>query len=129
VAKLNATPESVSSRNVYGFTTGGPLKKNKLFFFAGFQQDTLRLTRNPRFTLPTAAAVTRLRALFPNNPRVDLYLGPLGDLRGLSAPIGVALGTDPVTGVDRGSVQFASVSLGLAGSAEGPQWFHLTGRC
>jgi hypothetical protein len=28
-----------------------------------------------------------LRSLFPSNPRLDLYLGALGDLRGTAKPI------------------------------------------
>src|SRR5262249_61876114 len=40
VAKLEQTPKSVFSRNVYGFTLGGPVRKDKTFFFGGFQQDT-----------------------------------------------------------------------------------------
>jgi len=33
VDKLNATPNSVFSRNVYGFTLGGPVRRNKTFLF------------------------------------------------------------------------------------------------
>ena len=57
---------------------------------------------------------SRLRSLFPSNPRLDLYLKHLGDLRGTAAPINILLGLDPVTGVDRGSVQFATASLAAA---------------
>ena len=53
--------------------------------------------------IPTADAVTRLQSLFPNNPRLNLYLGALGSLRGTGAPFNVALGVDPQTGVDRGT--------------------------
>jgi outer membrane receptor protein involved in Fe transport len=120
--KMNRTPQSVFSRNVYGFTLGGPVRKNKTFFFGGFQQDTLRSTRNFPLVLPTEAAVGTLRSLFPSNPRLDLYLGLLGDLRGSASPIGLQLGDDPRTGVGRGVVQFASAPLGLPASNEGPQW-------
>jgi hypothetical protein len=41
---LNATPQSVFSHNVYGLTFGGPLRKNKTFFFAAFQQNTFHST-------------------------------------------------------------------------------------
>jgi hypothetical protein len=40
--------------------------------------------------------------LFPNNQRLDSYLGGLGDLRGTGAPFNLALGIDPRTGLDRG---------------------------
>ena len=72
--------------------------------------------------VPTADAVARLRSLFPSNPRLDLYLGALGDLRGTGAPFNVALGIDPQTGVDRGSVQFATAAYVLPAINDGPQW-------
>lgn len=40
VDKLYPKPRTVFSEHVYGFTVGGPLRKNKTFFFGGFQQDT-----------------------------------------------------------------------------------------
>ena len=62
-----------------------------------------------------------LRSLFPSNPRLDLYLGLLGDLRGTTSPIPIQLGDDP-SGVDRGTVQFATAPLALVESEGGPQW-------
>jgi len=122
VNKLGQIPKSVFSRNVYGFTVGGPVRKDKTFFFGGFQQDTLRSTRNFSLVVPTEAAVGRLRTLFPSNPRLDLYVGLLGNLRGTANPIGLQLGVEPQTGVDRGNVQFATAPLALPASEEGPQW-------
>src|SRR5262245_3011742 len=122
VAKLEQTPKSVFSRNVYGFTFGGPLRRDKTFFFGGFQQDALRFTGNFPLVLPTEASVSRLRSLFPSNARLDLYLGFLGSLRGTASPIALQLGVDPQTGVDRGAVQFASAPLALPSSDGGPQW-------
>jgi carboxypeptidase family protein len=120
--KLNGTPKSVFVRNLPGFTAGGPVHKDKTFFFAGFQQDTLRSTANIPLVVPTAAAVDRLRSLFPSNPRLDLYLNTLADLRGTAAPISLLLGADPQTGLNRGSVQFATAPLSLPQTAGGPEW-------
>jgi outer membrane receptor protein involved in Fe transport len=122
VDKMNHTPQSVFSRNVYGFTLGGPVHRDKTFFFGGFQQDTLRSTRNVTLVVPTEPAVAALRSLFPSNPRLDLYLDLLGGLRGWASPIPLELGADPRTGVDRGVVQFARAPLGLPASNGGPQW-------
>jgi outer membrane receptor protein involved in Fe transport len=120
--KLNGIPKSVFVHNLPGFTVGGPIRKGKTFFFAGFQQDTLRSTGSFPLRVPTAAAADRLRSLFPSNPRLDLYLNNLGDLRGTAAPITLALGVDPRTGLDRGSVQFATAPLSLPSTNEGPEW-------
>ena len=120
--RLMSIPQSVFSNNVFGFTAGGPVRKNKTFFFAGFQQNNLHSTANFPMEVPTSDAVSRLRSLFPNNPRLDLYLGALGDLRGTAAPFNVALGIDPQTGIDRGSVQFASAAFTMPATNDGPQW-------
>jgi hypothetical protein len=79
---MNQTPQSVFNHNVYGFTVGGPVRRDKTFFFGGFQQDKLRTIRNFPMVVPTEAAVGTLRSLFPSNPQFALYLGFLGSLRG-----------------------------------------------
>ena len=120
--KLYQTPQSVFSHNVYGFTAGGSVRKDKTFFFGGFQQDTLRSTANFPLVVPTDSAVSMLRSLFPSNPRLDMYLGFLGGLRGTASPIRLQLGDDPLTGVNRGVVQFATAPLALSASNSGPEW-------
>jgi outer membrane receptor protein involved in Fe transport len=120
--KMKQIPQSVFSHNVYGFTVGGPIRRDKTFIFGGFQDDTLRSTGNFPLTVPTDAAVSILRSLFPSNPRLDLYLSLLGSLRGTASPIGLQLGDDPQTGMDRGIVQFAAAPLALPVSDGGPQW-------
>jgi hypothetical protein len=118
---MHHASRSVFSQNVYGFTVGGPLRKDKTFFFGGFQQDTLR---SSPFTLvvPTEAAVGTLRSLFPSNPRLDLYLSLLGELRGTARPVPIQLGDDPNTGVNRGVVQFATAPLAQPASKGEPEW-------
>lgn len=121
-AKLNATPKDVFSRNIYGFTLGGPIIKNKTFIFGGLQKDSTRSTANFSFNVPTAEAVARLRALFPNNARLDFYLREVGDLRGTATPRAIVLGRDPVTLVDRGSVTFAAANISLAQPSDAINW-------
>ena len=119
--RLTGVPQSVFSNNIYGFTLGGPGRKDRTFFFAGFQQSSLHSTANYPLQVPTADAVSRLRSLFPGSPRLDLYLGALGDFRGVGAPFAVQLGIDPRTGVDRGKVQFATGAYVLPATSGGPQ--------
>src|SRR5260370_15357546 len=85
--KLNGTPKSVFVHNLPGFTVCGPIRNDKTFFFVAFQHDTNRSTTTFRLVVPTAAAVERLRSLFPSNPRLALYLSTLANLRGTAAPI------------------------------------------
>jgi outer membrane receptor protein involved in Fe transport len=122
VDKLDGIQQAVFSDNLFGFTAGGPIHKNKTFFFVGFQQQYDHSSSNNLMQVPTAGAVTSLQSLFPKNPRLDLYLGALGNLRGAGAPFNVALGVDPQTGVDRGSVQFATASYTFPSVNDGPQW-------
>ncbi|HKE22109.1 MAG TPA: TonB-dependent receptor, partial [Bryobacteraceae bacterium] len=119
--RLYGIPQSVFSHNVFGFTVGGRIRRNKTFFYAGFQQDNAHSTSNVAVKIPTADAVARLTLLFPNNPRLELYLSALGGLRGSATPFPVTLGIDPQTGADRGLVQFATAAYVLPGINDGPQ--------
>jgi outer membrane receptor protein involved in Fe transport len=96
------------NENTFGFDFGGPVKHNKLFFFGTAQWDRdFSAAQGATLNLPTAAGIAALKAL-PANSNVNLLLASLG---GLVAPatgpnlFNVALGPDPTTGVDRGSVQ------------------------
>jgi hypothetical protein len=120
VDKMNHAPRIAFSQNVYGFTVGGPLRKGKTFFFGGLQWDTRRSSPF-KLVVPTESAVSTLRSLFPSNPRLDLYLSLLGNLRGTASPFPIQLGDDP-SGVDRGTVQFATAPLAQAESQGGPEW-------
>jgi hypothetical protein len=119
--RLTGVPQSVFSNNIYGFTLDGPVRKDRTFFFAGYQQNSLHSTANYALQVPTADAVSRLGSLFPGNPRLDLYLGALRDFRGVGAPFDVQLGIDPRTGLDRRSVQFATGAYVLPSTSGGPQ--------
>ena len=85
----------VYTQNSFGGSIGGPIMKDKLFFFGTFQPS---LTRSGGVTasanVPTAAGFARLRQLFPQgaSANLDRYLGVVGDLRGSQSPFNVELG-------------------------------------
>lgn len=141
ITRLTKLP--VFTENIFGGTIGGPLPlprfgeggpgftrgRDKNWFFFGIQWDRFRSStlQNPR--VPTPAGVAALRNLFPagTNPRVDLYLSVLGDVRGVPTqnPVNVALGTGPngfgVVG-PRGSIETALANVGLPQIQNDKQW-------
>ncbi len=94
------------NENVFGFAFGGPVKKDKLFFFGSAQWDRDYSAAGAfaaPITIPTAAGIATLQNLLPN-PNVQLLLDSLG---GLVAPAGsstIPLGPG-ASGADRGSVE------------------------
>src|SRR4030095_6370769 len=83
------------AQNTFGGSFGGPIIKNKLFFFGTFQADLVRAGAVPgRAIVPTAAGFAQLRSLFPAgaSANLDRYLGVVGNLRGTTNMINVPLG-------------------------------------
>jgi outer membrane receptor protein involved in Fe transport len=78
----------------YGFTVGGPIIKNKTFFFGSFQDDRRHGGSSNNLVTPTAAGWAVLDSLFPkgSNPRVDLYRSIAGQAIADSQPFNVVLG-------------------------------------
>ena len=95
------------SQNTFGFSLGGPVIQNKLFFFGTFQADLFRAGAVVgRAVVPTAAGFNQLRALFPvgASPNLDQYLAIVGDLRGTTSLIDVPLGGG------RGEIEFGTAT-------------------
>jgi hypothetical protein len=82
--------------NTFGGSLGGPIVKNKLFFFGTFQPDLLRSTTTATGFVPTAAGFNTLRSIFPAgaSSNLDAYLALLGDVRGTEKTLLVPLGAD-----------------------------------
>ncbi len=125
------TRPAVFNENIFGGTIGGPLPlprfgeggrsytpgKDRSFFFFGFQEDRFRSTANfGPFLIPTATGRARLQQLFPTgtNPRVDTFLQAFTGFNGVTNPTLVALGNDPATGVNRGSIEFGRIGISQA---------------
>ena len=89
-AKLNAPPGTPSIQikgplryNDFGWSLGGPIKRTKLFFFAGQEWKVLRISANPsNLTIPTTAelagnfsAVSKVLVKPPNAPAGCTIIG------------------------------------------------------
>ena len=83
------------NENTFGFDVGGPVKKDKLFFFGAAQWNRERqLATGPVSKLPTAAGIATLKSCFPSNPNINLFLNSIGSLvsPGLKDPGTIATG-------------------------------------
>ncbi len=124
---LAGSPKAKYRENLYGFTLGGPIKKDKLFFFTSYQWDKYRATANlDNLVVPTAAGVATLQGLGPNT-QIANYLKAIGSLRGSTNPNlpdfqCIALGPDPTTGIDRGCVQVGDVKRSLGAASDSPEF-------
>lgn len=86
VEELTEVPKF--NQNTFGFSLGGPIKKNKLFFFGTFQGDLLRQGGvTSTVVTPTQAGFNTLRAQAPvgANPALDRYLSIVGTFLAPSA--------------------------------------------
>jgi hypothetical protein len=90
----NGIPRGVFSRNQFGYTVGGPVKKDKLFFFNSTEWTRVRSTGNITSVVPTAeliaASAPTTRAYFANyqlksdaTPTGQVFT--VGDLAGAGA--------------------------------------------
>ena len=94
-AQSNLTEVPQYTQNTFGFSFGGPILKNKLFFFGTYQGDLVRAGAVVgRAVVPTEEGLTQLRALFPAgaSSNLDRYLAIVGDLRGATNLVNVPLG-------------------------------------
>ena len=129
-------PEQVASgftrvpqyvNNVFGFDLGGPIKKDKLFFYG-----TVQWNRNygaqptaDQLFLPSEAGVATLQSLGPN-PNVDLLLSAIGNLRGSTATGATVVNIGGRPGCAAPCpVEFGTLTRGDTGASLGREW---TGR-
>lgn len=88
----------------YGFTVGGPIRKNKTFFFGSFQEDRQNSQNQNNLKAPTAAGWAAFNGLFPSgaNARADLYKRIAGSVVATSQPFTLAMG-DSRPGIEFGT--------------------------
>jgi outer membrane receptor protein involved in Fe transport len=109
--------QPVQITNTFGFSLGGPIKKNKLFFFATPQWSRFRANAGAFTTpdlIPTANGVAALQQIEANegsNANIDYLIASLGTLRGTSQARMVSAGFD-AAGNPRPAVQFGTLSRG-----------------
>ena len=107
--RADGTRKPVVVENTFGFSLGGPIKKDKLFFFGTYQADRFRAGTDATVRVPTAAGFNTLRSLFPagENPNLDRFLSIVGNLRGTREISSVAVG-DGRPDVDFGEATISS---------------------
>jgi Carboxypeptidase regulatory-like domain len=102
----------VSIQNDSGFSFGGPIRKDRLFFFGTLQASPFRSSTTASAVVPTAEGFAALRSLFPQgqSANLDRYLSIVGNLRGstnvIQIPLGggreaVPFGTATLTGISQ----------------------------
>ena len=123
VAPGSATPfaskcrEAVIPRfveNRFGGTIGGPILKNRLWFFGSDQEDKQRAQTSATSSslTPTPAGITALDTAFPNNPAVATLkqFGPYGITAGNPQPAGTVQNIAVSNGTTFVLVPFAFVN-------------------
>jgi carboxypeptidase family protein/TonB-dependent receptor-like protein len=117
-----ALPRFVENR--YGGTLGGPIIKNKLFFFGSTYWDPVRTGQTPSqsspLLTPDPTGLKQLQAAFPGNPGVAALVGfgPYSIAQGNPQPIASSVTTEQVTGpggqtaiIEVSSVQRSIISI------------------
>jgi hypothetical protein len=83
-SNANGIPKAVFTRNQFGYSLGGPVKKNKLFFFSSTEWTRIRSTANNDAYIPTS----NLLALA--DPKTQAFFSKYGALSSGITVLGLA---------------------------------------
>lgn len=115
--------------NIFGFDLGGPITKDKLFFFTSYQWDKYRSSSSgSTLWAPTQAGVETLQQLAASGSalqrsQINTLLQAIGDIRGVNQVGNIALVNDPNSNAVRPSIQYGStVREGIPVTYESPEF-------
>jgi len=98
VAARNGHPP-VGTEQWFSGTLGGPIKRQRTFFFAAYQEQRQVSSSTFNRVVPSAAGRATLRSLFPvgANARLDTYLNAIGNTVGTANPFLISLSNNPAS--------------------------------
>jgi hypothetical protein len=101
----------------YNGTAGGPLSRNRTFFFTSWQEQRRRATNSTTFVVPSALGRQQILRAAPQgaNPRADLYLDVTKHI------LATGQYTDVDLGPGRGNAQFGTGVLSYPYKIDGRQ--------
>ncbi len=110
-------------QNVYSGTFGGPIIKDRTFFFGAYQEDRQRQSGQVQLATLTQAGRDRLRQLFPagTNSNVDFLLNATQNAIANTSPVNVPLGLG-ANGADRGNIETGTFFRNFAATTNIRQW-------
>jgi hypothetical protein len=129
---ISQTPKSIFRENTFGFNIGGPIKKDKLFFFVSHQWDRFNASQEGgTLIVPTAAGISTLQGMLATATpaqaaQINKLLTAYAGVRGQSGVNGftrnIALGIDPFTSVDRGFLEVGPTTRELPNNTRGAEF-------
>ena len=122
-------PKDKYHENIFGFDLGGPIVKDKLFFFTSYQWDKYRsASSGANLWAPTADGVAKLQQLAATGTaqqasQINTLLQAIGSVRGVNDTAPISLVNDPVTGAPRPDIEYGStIRTGIPVTYESPEF-------
>lgn len=101
----NSLPKSVFTRNQFGYSVGGPIKKDKLFFFSSTEWTRIRSLAEQTVWVPTPQLIAA------SAPNTQAFFGTYGTLKSND----VTLQTQSINGLAAQGVNVCGSSVGCNG--------------